>query len=111
MKNIVCCILLLGVVQMSPAQTSNKKYTLVITNANIVDVVKGRIIKNQLLAISGDSIAAVDNTGEAAKYKADQYFDAMGKYVMPGLWDMHIHFRGGDSTIEANKALLPLFLA
>lgn len=111
MKNIVSFLLLLGIVQVCPAQTSNKKYTLVITNANIVDVMKGKIVKNQLLAISGDTIEVVDDTRKAGKYKADRYFDAMGKYVMPGLWDMHIHFRGGDSTISANKALLPLFLA
>src|SRR5690606_30896955 len=30
---------------------------------------------------------------------------------MPGLWDMHVHFRGGDSLIEENKEFLPLFLA
>jgi len=92
-------------------QSNFKTFTLVITNASIIDPASGRLIKNQLLAISGDTIKAVDDTKAASKYKADQYFDAKGKYVMPGLWDMHVHFRGGDSTIEANKALLPLFLA
>jgi imidazolonepropionase-like amidohydrolase len=109
MKRIALVALALTLIHAGFAQS--KKYSLVITNANIVDVATGKIIPHQLLAISGDTVKAVDDTKAAAKYKADRYFDAGGKYVMPGLWDMHIHLRGGDSTIDANKALLPLFLA
>ncbi|MBS1663997.1 MAG: amidohydrolase family protein [Bacteroidetes bacterium] len=111
MKRIVLACLALVIAQLVYAQNSAKKFSLVITNANVVDVINGKIIKNQLLAISGDTIKAVDDTKMAAKYKADRYLDAMGKYVMPGLWDMHIHLRGGDSAIGANKNLFPLFLA
>jgi len=111
MKQVAFICAALGLLLTGSAQTAGKKYTLVITNANIVDVPGGKIIPGRLLAISGDTIKAVDDTKAAAKYPADRYFDAMGKYVMPGLWDMHIHLRGGDSTIGANKALLPLFLA
>ena len=93
------------------ASAQSRKYTLLITNANVVDVAAGKIIPHQLLAISNDTVKAVDDTKFAAKYKAEKQYDAHGQYVMPGLWDMHIHLRGGDSTIEANKALLPLFLA
>jgi len=93
------------------AFAQSRKYTLLITNANVVDVATGKIIPHQLLAISGDTVKAVDDTKAAARYKAEKQYDAGGRYVMPGLWDMHIHLRGGDSTIEANKALLPLFLA
>ncbi|HMI62741.1 MAG TPA: amidohydrolase family protein [Puia sp.] len=111
MKRIILICLTLGLFYSGFSQTNGKKYTLVITNANIVDVKSGKIIRNRLLAISGDTIKAVDDTKMAGKYKADRYIDAMGKFMMPGLWDMHIHFRGGDSMIDANKALLPLFLA
>lgn len=110
MKRLVAICLTLGLFHPGFAQTA-KKYSLVITNANIVDVASGKVLKNKLLAISGDTVKAVDDTKNASRYKADRSYDAMGKYVMPGLWDMHIHLRGGDSTIEANKALLPLFLA
>ena len=89
----------------------SSRYSLVITNANIVDVLSGKVARGRLLAISGDTIRAVDDTKQAGKYKAERYFDAHGKYVMPGLWDMHIHLRGGDSTIAGNKAFLPLFLS
>lgn len=108
MKSILSLCLILGVLGKGVSQ---KRYSLVITNANIVDVVNGKILPNRLIAISGNTIEAVDDTRKAAAYKADRYFDAKGRYVMPGLWDMHIHLRGGDQTIEANKKLLKLFLA
>ncbi|HXB08953.1 MAG TPA: amidohydrolase family protein [Puia sp.] len=111
MKRIVSFCLVMGVFYAGSSQSAAKKYSLVITNANIVDVAAGKIIRNQLLAISGDTVEAVDDTKMAGKYQAERHFDAKGKYVLPGLWDMHIHMRGGDTTIGANKALLPLFLA
>jgi len=111
MKRILSLCFALAILHTGFTQSNSKKYSLVITNASIIDPATGKITRNQLLAISGDTIKAVDDTKASAGYKADQYFDAKGKYVMPGLWDMHIHFRGGDSTIEANKNLLPLFLA
>jgi imidazolonepropionase-like amidohydrolase len=111
MKRFLCIFLALATLHTAIAQTSAKNYSLLITNANIVDVASGKILKNQLLAISGDTVKAVDDTRNASKYRSERQLDAAGKYVMPGLWDMHIHLRGGDSTIEANKALLPLFLA
>jgi len=111
MKRLFLLCLVLVVVVAGFSQPSAKKFTLVITNLNIVDITTGKVVRNRLLAISGDTIKAVDDTKMVAKYKADRYFDGMGQYAMPGLWDMHVHFRGGDSLIGANKALLPLFLA
>ncbi|MXV16763.1 amidohydrolase family protein [Hufsiella ginkgonis] len=106
---ITCTVLFMAV--SAYAQPAKKKYSLVVTNANIVDVAAGKILYKKLLAISGDTIKVVADTKTAASYRADRYIDAAGKYVMPGLWDMHIHFRGGPATVTANKAFLPLFLA
>ena len=45
------------------------------------------------------------------QYQSSTFIDAKGQYVVPGLWDMHVHFGGGDELIEENKQLLPLYLA
>src|SRR5678815_5315722 len=37
--------------------------------------------------------------------------DGRGKYLIPGLWDMHVHFRGGDELLKENEATLPLFVS
>jgi imidazolonepropionase-like amidohydrolase len=111
MKKIVLLIAALIVIGLTYAQDVKNKYTIVISNAKIVDITNNKILANKLIAISGHTIQAIDDTKMIARYKADKYVDAGGKYVMPGLWDMHIHLRGGADMIAANKAHLPLFLA
>ena len=87
------------------------KFELLITNASIIDVVGNTVEKSQLVAISNDTIRVIDSMTNLEKYEGTKVYDAGGKFVMPGLWDNHVHFRGGDSLIEENKNLLPLFLA
>ncbi|UYZ60008.1 amidohydrolase family protein [Hymenobacter latericus] len=91
-------------------QQPQQPYDLLITHANVVDVEKGRILPNQTLAISEGLIRRLGNSG-AQTAAAKQTIDAQGKYLIPGLWDMHVHFRGGDSLTAANRNLLPLYLA
>lgn len=110
MKRIVAALVIASLFISGFSMAQSRRYELLIKNANIVDAVNNRIIPNKLLAIAGDTIVAIDETSYAGKYKADHYVDLAGKYVLPGLWDMHVHFRGGEQLIEANKRLLPLFL-
>ena len=88
-----------------------EKFDLLITNASVVDVLGNSIQQYQLIAISKDTIRMVDSMENIDKYEGQEVYDANGKFVMPGLWDNHVHFRGGDSLIQENKNLLPLFLA
>ena len=93
------------------AQASKKTYTIIVLNASLVDVGAGKIIPKRLIAISGDTIKVVTDMANAKQYRALHYVDAKGKCVMPGLWDSHVHFRGGSKLVDANKAMLPIFLA
>ena len=92
------------------AQSNGIPYTLIITHASLVDAVHNQVIKNRLVAISGQRISAIDTMSRLGRYKALRYVDAKGQYLIPGLWDMHIHLRGGKQLVAANKKLLPLFL-
>ena len=84
---------------------------LIIKNINIVDVANNTILREQTVVVSKDKIVA---TGYSKKlkwrYKAKSTIDGTGKFIMPSLWDMHVHF-GGDTLIHENKLLLPLYTA
>ncbi|QQP99828.1 amidohydrolase family protein [Lysobacter enzymogenes] len=84
---------------------------LLIRHANVVDVIDGKLRADRLIAVRGDRIVAVEPDARAARFQAQRSIDATGKYAIPGLWDMHVHFGGGDKLIEENKNLLPLYLA
>lgn len=99
------------VANLSLAQQSNPRYDVVIHAVNILNTSTGEVAKSQSIAIRGDSIVAITDTKSAGKWQARQTVQAAGKYVIPGLWDMHVHFGGGDTLIDENKNLLPLYIA
>ena len=84
---------------------------IIITGAHIIDIRSGKIIDNKLVIIKSGNIIAVADNANLYRYTADVIFNGSGKYIMPGLWDMHVHFGGGDKLIEENKNLLPLYIA
>ena len=84
---------------------------LLITRARVVDTRSGAITPGRVIAIRGDTIVAISDSAEGSRFRARQVIDAAGRHVIPGLWDMHMHFGGGDTLIRENRVLLPLYLA
>lgn len=85
-------------------------YDVAIKNVNIIDLESGQIDTSNVYLKDGQ-FARIDPTDENSNYQATQTIDGSGKYALPGFWDNHVHFRGGDSLIEANKSFLNLFIA
>ncbi|MGY2131907.1 amidohydrolase family protein [Hymenobacter sp. HD11105] len=94
----------------STTTDTKDKADLVITHVNVIDVVAGTVQTDQDVVISNGLIQRIERTKNAPQ-NATTRIDGKGKYLLPGLWDMHVHFRGGDTLTEENKNLLPLFLA
>lgn len=83
---------------------------LLISPVSIIDVESGKIIPDQFIAVQGDSILEVGDQHLAEKYQSKSNLDGQNKFLMPGLWDNHVHF-GGAEYIDENEQLLPLYLA
>ncbi|MEL7833281.1 amidohydrolase family protein [Fodinibius sp. Rm-B-1B1-1] len=109
MKIIIRLFIVLLLMGSSISCTSQSPADIVVHNANIIDVETGDIAEGQTIEIRGDSIAGIYSDGQDVA--ASDTINASGKYVLPGLWDMHVHFRGGDTLIAENKDLLDLFIA
>jgi imidazolonepropionase-like amidohydrolase len=85
---------------------------ILIRHVTVVDVEQGRTIPDQAIVTKANDIVAVGGDATIAEsWKAAQTLDARGRYIIPGLWDMHVHFGGGTELIDENKALLPLYVA
>jgi len=63
----------------------------VITNVNIIDVKTGEIIPDRDVVIIGDSIGSIIANKSNRKYSAGKVIDGTDQYLIPGLWDMHVH--------------------
>lgn len=61
---------------------------IAIENVNIIDVRKGEIIGNQHVLIEKDLIKDI---ASSRFNQVDQRINASGKFLIPGLWDMHVH--------------------
>lgn len=95
-----------------PALAARSSADVLVRHATVVDVEHGRTLPGQAVAIRGDEIVAVgDDKALARQWRAGTTIDARDHYLIPGLWDMHVHFGGGPALVEENKALLPLYVA
>ena len=79
-------------------------------NGNIIDLETGEVRKQDIF-ISDGRIKKITSNYIQLNIGANETIDATGKYVLPGFWDNHAHFRGRDSLISANKNFLNLFIA
>ncbi|SDS67327.1 amidohydrolase family protein [Gramella sp. MAR_2010_147] len=104
-------LILISIVIFSCNKQEKKNFDLLITHANIVDIENDSVLENKFIAINEDTIRFVGDMEEIDEFTSNEIVNTKNQYVIPGLWDMHVHFRGGDSLIEENKQLLQLFLA
>jgi hypothetical protein len=107
MKNHI--VLLLALLVFFNCKEEITTYDLVIKNGNVIDIVTGKTEK-QTIFINEGRIVKLANAEDNASYTSELILDGTDKYILPGFWDNHVHFRGGDSLIEANKDFLKLFI-
>ncbi len=88
MKNPALFLLTL-LLACSPREEA-KEVSILIENVNILNVRDGSISNNQYVAIdSGKIVKISDQSG--SNFKARTVIDGSGKYLMPGLAEMHAH--------------------
>ena len=82
---------------------SKQNADIIISNINVIDVVQGKLINSQDVIISGDQIIDILSHDEQ-EYQAKELINGEGKYLIPGLWDMHVHTGNAD-------IFFPLYIA
>jgi len=84
---------------------------LVLDHVTIIDVASGALQHDMSVMIAGDRITQITTSTNAHPPRGARLFDARGKYLIPGLWDMHVHMVFGDWIPRNEKVILPLFVA
>jgi imidazolonepropionase-like amidohydrolase len=78
---------------------------VVLAHVTVVDVGSGQLHENQSIVIKGERIAVVGESGAVVVPRGARVINASGKYLIPGLWDAHVHL----SYLGAGA--LPVFVA
>ena len=88
--------------QDTPAQAD-----LAIVHVGVVDVMIGELVPDQTILIVGDRIAWVGPAADARMPRGTEVVLGEGRFLIPGLWDMHVHLQyAWDAEVS-----LPMFLA
>ena len=106
---LTLCLLLFFLAAPLRAQFNGD--TLVITDVNVVDVRTGEIRADQVVVIEGNRITAVGSRKTTHYSRKLSAINARGGYLIPGLWDMHVHLVFGEWFPQAESISLPLFVA
>ena len=90
------------------AQTSSADHAIAdyaITGVTVIDAENGTRT-SQTVLLKGDKILAVQPSTELeASFSAGETIDGTGKYLIPGLWDMHVHITYEPELTEAMPEL------
>jgi imidazolonepropionase-like amidohydrolase len=80
---------------------------LMITDVTVINP-RGGAAPHQDVLIGNNVIAAVGETGSIATFAPVDTLDGKGKFLIPALWDAHVHLTFNP---ELGDAALPLFVA
>lgn len=77
-----------------------------ITHVTAIDVDRGTARADLTVLIDGSRITAIGPTATTPTPSTARIIDARGRYLIPGLWDMHVH-----TVVPTGRQLLGLYVA
>ena len=104
MKSIRLLALILGLMSIT-AMAQTRSRPIAFTHVTVIDATGAAAQSDMVVVVTGDKITDIGKFGKVKLPKSAQVIDATGKFLIPGLWDMHVHLgKAGENT-------LPLFIA
>jgi imidazolonepropionase-like amidohydrolase len=104
-RRIISTVILLSWAPLINAQQTT------IDNVTVVDVTNGRLQRRRTVVIEGTRIARIVNATPDTRAAAT--VDGTGMFVIPGLWDMHVHAYFTNDTAKfhsTSDVMFPLFI-
>jgi imidazolonepropionase-like amidohydrolase len=93
-----------------PAQGHKPHNALLIQHVNLIDVASGAVRADTDVLVAGGRIAGIGR--HLKQPRGAQLLDGTGKFLIPGLWDMHVHLAGLSADPQWSRdVLLPLLVA
>lgn len=100
------CLLLTALVSVAAGRAAwGQQAPLAITNVTVIDETGAAARPHMTVVISGGKIVAIASAAGASLPAGVQIVEGHGKFLIPGLWDMHVHLA------KAGASSLGLFVA
>jgi imidazolonepropionase-like amidohydrolase len=94
-----------------PVQQKTGATPIVITHVTVINPGTSSVLPNRTVVIIGNRFASLSDAATFQTPKNARVIDATGKFLIPGLWDMHVHSAFGDWFPGGRDIILPLFIA
>lgn len=108
MKYLHIILVTISSVVYSQQVSDSRQREIVFTSVNVIPMDTEQVVQNQTVVVKDGKILAI---GKNLKYsKTALVIDAKGKYLIPGLAEMHAHVPPNDN-LDAHKEVLFLFAA
>ncbi|MFO0948598.1 MAG: amidohydrolase family protein [Planctomycetota bacterium] len=95
-RHLWVCFVFASTVGFARAQTPATP-PLVVENVAVIDCESGKILEQRSVLVENGKISAIGNQDEIQLPSGTQRIDGQGKFLIPGLWDMHIHMVGAGA--------------
>jgi hypothetical protein len=94
-------------------QATARPASLAITHVTVFDSVNGSLRADVSVVVNGDRIVEVGPSDRVSPPDAASVIDGRGKFLLPGLWDMHVHvFNNGEQNgTNSRDYFFPLLVA
>jgi imidazolonepropionase-like amidohydrolase len=107
---MLACAVLFALFTPSLAQTAPTS-TVVITQVTIINPAASSVQPDRTVVIQGRRISSVSGSEKSNLPSGARLINGRGKFLIPGLWDMHVHTAFGDWFPGGRDVILPLFIA
>jgi imidazolonepropionase-like amidohydrolase len=106
-----CILAWLAFAAAAQAMPLPQRQAVAITGVTVIDVERGRSIGPRTVLIDDGRIVAIVAPGDAHIPASAQRVDGRGKFLIPGLVDMHVHLFNLSSHRPPNDWSFPLYVA
>jgi imidazolonepropionase-like amidohydrolase len=105
-------LLILSLLLASSARAQAKPPAqIVIAHVTTINPATSAVQPDTTVVITGDRITAVSPAALTPPPKGARIIEGRGHFLIPGLWDMHVHSAFGDWFPGGRDIILPLFIA
>lgn len=99
-KVLLVCLMVISVFLNIGCSNSNDNSSLtVFKNVNIIPMNRESVLKDYNVVIKDGKIVKLGKSWKTRVPKNSMVIDGKGKYLMPGLTDMHVHWWQGDDEL------------
>ena len=107
MRKIIALLLIILLPALFVAAQTNptaQSQSLVFNHVTVIDMTGAAPKRDMTVVITGNRIMTIASSSQMRIPRGAEVINAAGKFLIPGLWDMHVHF----TEIERS---FPLFIA